>query len=53
MEDTGRQVYTSGEALKMQPKTIMDARNVSATRPLLLAVFQVGAPDSPFVVPPQ
>lgn len=51
MEETSRQVYSSGQALRMQPKTTMDARNVSDTRPLKLAVFQVGAPDAPFVVP--
>jgi len=29
----------------------MDARNSSEVSPLKLAVFQVGNPDSPFVVP--
>lgn len=51
MEGPGRVVYTSGQALRMQPRTTMDARNVSDTQPLKLAVFQVGAPDAPFVVP--
>lgn len=35
----------------LRPRTAMDARNVSGTQPLKLAVFQVGAPDAPFVVP--
>ena len=51
MEHTGRVVYSQGEALEMRAKTVMDARNVSDVNPLVLVVFQVGAPDSPFVVP--
>ena len=35
----------------MRAETIMDARNPSDTNSLKLAVFQIGAPDSPFVVP--
>lgn len=51
MEATGKVVYGAGEALKMEPATIMDARNASDTEPLKLAVFQVGDIDAPFVVP--
>ena len=51
MEHNGRIVYSAGQALEMRAKTIMDARNPSDTNSLKLAVFQVGAPDSPFVVP--
>ncbi len=51
MEHNGRNVYSAGQALEMRSKTIMDARNPSDTDALMLAVFQVGAPDSPFVVP--
>ena len=51
MEGSGLITYTDGQALRMKPDTPMDARNPSADRPLKLAVFQVGNPDSPFVVP--
>ncbi len=51
MEKSGRNVYTDGQALEMRAGDIMNARNVSDTIPLKLAVFQVGSPDSPFVVP--
>ena len=51
MEDAGKKIYTGGEALRMKPNTTMDARNASDEIPLKLAVFQVGNPDSPFVVP--
>ena len=51
MEGSGLVTYTDGQALRMEPNTPMDARNPSAERPLKLAVFQVGNPDLPFVVP--
>ena len=51
MEGAGLKTYTDGQALRMKPNTAMDARNSSAVNPLKLAVFQVGNPDSPFVVP--
>jgi quercetin dioxygenase-like cupin family protein len=51
MEGAGLKTYTDGQALRMKPNTPMDARNSSTTKPLKLAVFQVGNPDSPFVVP--
>ncbi len=51
MEGAGLKTYTDGQALRMKPNTPMDARNSSAVNPLKLAVFQVGNPDSPFVVP--
>ena len=51
MEDTGKKVYTSGDALQMKPGVTMDARNPSETNSLKLTVFQVGKPDAPFVVP--
>ena len=51
MEGFGLKTYTGGQALRMMPNTPMDARNSSAEKPLKLAVFQVGNPDSPFVVP--
>lgn len=51
MEGSGLNTYTDGQALRMRPNTPMDARNSSANKPLKLAVFQVGKPDSPFVVP--
>jgi quercetin dioxygenase-like cupin family protein len=51
MEGTGLKTYTDGQALRMMPNTPMDARNPSAVNSLKLAVFQVGNPDSPFVVP--
>ena len=51
MEGPGLVTYTDGQALRMKPNTPMEARNSSADRPLKLAVFQVGNPDSPFVVP--
>jgi len=51
MEETGKVLYTSGDALEMKPGTEMDARNPSDTNPLKIAVFQVGNADAPFVVP--
>ena len=51
MEGEGLKTYTNGQALRMKPNTAMDARNPSRTKPLKLAVFQVGNPDAPFVVP--
>ena len=51
LEGAGLKTYTDGQALRMKPNTPMDARNSSTVNPLKLAVFQVGNPDSPFVVP--
>ena len=51
MEGDGLRTYTDGQALRMRPNTPMDARNPSNSKSLKLAVFQVGNPDSPFVVP--
>ena len=51
MEGEGLETYTTGQALRMRPNTPMDARNSSDKEPLKLAVFQVGSPDSAFVVP--
>ncbi len=51
MEAEGLKTYTDGQALRMKPHTPMDVRNPSNTKPLKLAVFQIGNPDSPFVVP--
>ena len=51
MEGEGLKTYIEGQALRMRPNTPMDARNPSGTKSLKLAVFQVGNPDSPFVVP--
>jgi len=51
MDGEGLKTYTDGQAVRMKPNTPMDARNPSNTKSLKLAVFQVGNPDSPFVVP--
>lgn len=51
MEHTGKVVYATGEAMRMEPETTMDARNPSTDNPLKLVVFQVGNLDDPFVVP--
>ena len=51
MDHTGQVVYTAGQALEMPAKTIMEARNPSNTNSIKLVVFQVGALDSPFMVP--
>lgn len=51
MDGEGLKTYTDGQALRMKPNTPMDARNPSDTTSLKLVVFQVGNPDSPFVVP--
>ena len=51
MEGEGLNTYSEGQALRMKPNTPMDARNPSETNSLKLAVFQVGNPDAPFVVP--
>ena len=51
MEHTGRVVYPAGDAMRMAPETVMDARNASESEQLILVVFQVGAVDAPFVVP--
>ncbi|MBT4519406.1 MAG: cupin domain-containing protein [Halieaceae bacterium] len=50
-EKDGIKRYTRGDTLRMQPATVMDARNISDTMPLKLVVFQVGKPGSPFSVP--
>ena len=50
MDGEGLKTYTDGQAVRMKPNTPMDARNPSKTKSLKLAVFQVGNPDSPFVV---
>ena len=44
-------IYKSGEALQMRAGVEMDARNPSDSLNLKLAVFQVGKPNDPFVVP--
>jgi quercetin dioxygenase-like cupin family protein len=51
MEGEDLKIYSEGQALRMKPNTPMDARNPSETKSLKLAVFQVGNPDAPFVVP--
>ena len=51
MEHTGQVVYTAGQVLEMPAKTTMDARNPSNTEFIKLVLFQVGALDSPFMVP--
>jgi quercetin dioxygenase-like cupin family protein len=51
MEGGDRIVYRAGDALTMVAEAAMDARNPSGTEPLKLAVFQVGNPHAPFVVP--
>jgi len=51
LEGSDKRVYTAGEALQMSARTHMDARNASSTSTLKLAVFQVGKPNAPFVVP--
>ena len=51
LEEGGRNVYVAGQALRMAAEAVMDARNVSVSEPLKLAVFQVGDPHAPFVVP--
>jgi quercetin dioxygenase-like cupin family protein len=51
LEGSEKKVYTAGDALQMKAHTPMDAKNPSGTEPLKLAVFQVGAPAAPFVVP--
>jgi len=53
MEQSGTVVYSSGEALRMEPGTVMDARNPSDLNSLKIVVFQVGHIDDPFVVPTQ
>ena len=44
-------IYKSGDALQMRAGVEMDARNPSDSQSLKLAVFQVGKPNDPFVVP--
>ncbi|MEQ9403599.1 MAG: cupin domain-containing protein [Cyclobacteriaceae bacterium] len=51
MGEAGKAVYKAGDALEMKPGVEMDARNPSDVNPLKIAVFQVGKPDAPFVVP--
>jgi quercetin dioxygenase-like cupin family protein len=51
MDAGERNVYGAGEALRMAANAVRDARNVSSSEPLKLAVFQVGDPHAPFVVP--
>lgn len=51
MGEEGKVIYKAGDALQMKPGMEMDARNPSDTNPLKFAVFQVGKPNDPFVVP--
>jgi quercetin dioxygenase-like cupin family protein len=51
LEGAGPVVYGHGQALEMRTEAVMSARNVSATLPLKLVVFQVGHTEAPFVVP--
>lgn len=51
MGEAGKVVYKAGDALQMNPGIEMDARNPSDVNPLKIAVFQVGKPNEPFVVP--
>jgi quercetin dioxygenase-like cupin family protein len=51
LEGEETRVYLQGQALQMKARTRMDARNPSPTKSLKLAVFQVGKPNAPFVVP--
>jgi quercetin dioxygenase-like cupin family protein len=44
-------IYKAGEAMQMRAGVEMDARNPSDSLNLKIAVFQVGKPDDPFVVP--
>lgn len=53
MQHTGLVTYTAGQALRMAPETVMDARNPSDTEQLKLVVFQVDNIDEDFVVPVQ
>ncbi len=51
LEGEETKVYGAGDALQMKARIKMDARNPSLTSSLKLAVFQVGKPNAPFVVP--
>lgn len=51
LEGEETRVYLQGQALQMKARIKMDARNPSSTKTLKLAVFQVGRPNAPFVVP--
>lgn len=53
LHGSDRVVYRAGDALQMNSGIEMEARNASSTKPLKLAVFQVGNPSSAFVVPVQ
>ena len=44
-------IYKAGDAMQMRAGVEMDARNPSDSLNLKIAVFQVGKPDDPFVVP--
>lgn len=50
-KEDGRNVYTSGQAVRMGANQVMDARNASDSEALKLSVVQVGGVDKPFVVP--
>lgn len=50
-EEDGRNVYTSGQAVRMGANQVMDARNASDSEALKLSVVQVGGVEKPFVVP--
>jgi len=51
MGEEGKKIYKKGDALQMKSGIEMEAKNASDTKPLKFAVFQVGNPDAPFVVP--
>jgi quercetin dioxygenase-like cupin family protein len=50
-QDTGQVTYTTGQMLRMEPETIMDARNPNQTEQLTVVIFQVGNIDEEFFVP--
>jgi len=50
LEDSAPIVYAAGQAMRMPSSIPMTARNASDSRPLKLAVFQVGQPHAPFSV---
>lgn len=51
LEGHEKRTYKKGEALEMRAGIEMEAKNPSKTNSLKLAVFQVGSPNAPFVVP--
>lgn len=51
LEGSDSVIYKTGDAFQMKTGISMEGKNLSATEPLKLSVFQIGALNSPFIIP--